>query len=673
MTNNPSENKNKSKPPDWLIENIAEASRNARKIYLFYNSFLAYCTLTIINISDRQLVLNETVHLPLINTNVQLINFFIIAPLIAIFIFIYLQIYLHRIKGLKVDLRSNYSPIEKRRLYPWILNIAEDPESGCIGELHVGIFKLSVWWLLPIFLIFMTFFVVKKHDPVLSYVLGAVSILGTSIVVLFWERYEPLSDGFKFKFKFKINHLKKFIHKKSGITILTFSVLLLEAFLFLFIIPWAKEGGKYEFLRPFICVNLSYQKLVNETNAGGGLYWLVLKNVHLEGANLTGTVLKRVDLQEAHLQNAIIVVADLEKTNLFHANLQGANLQGANLQEAILASANLQNADLRKANLRKSKLLKTIAKGADFRDADLQETVMILANLQNADLGKANLQHAKIGFTNFKGANLEGINLQNVDFTFNNLPGANLQKANMQGAKLTGVNLQGANLQNANLQNADFSISNVLNIKDGNSKIRDILLNYMVKELSLNQKRLKENTKDEHISNEINKKKPLSKELLIRELVSNKTLEYTEYFSSIQEVPFTLSLNEYFGANLQEANLSSANLQGAKLLGANLQSADLTAADLKEASLVFANLQNIEVACDRLSYLFSGLIKTSCNPDKFSPQEKLNLKTKMFSKVKTLYEAKLDPKLKAQLKRDYPHLFEIKLEQLRKDYPSLNW
>ncbi len=88
------------------------------------------------------------------------------------------------------------------------------------------------------------------------------------------------------------------------------------------------------------------------------------------------------------------------------------------------------------------------------------------------------------------------------------------------------------------------------------------------------------------------------------------------------------------GANLAHAFLSSANLQGAHLEGANLIHADLRRANLQEAELRGANLQEADL------------------------QDVKNLTIEQLSKVKTLYQAKLDDELMQQVKEKYPHLLE---------------
>ena len=72
MANELKGKKKRKKPPDWLIENIAEASKNARKIYFLYIGFLAYCALTVFSTTDRQIILNETARLTIVNLDVSL-------------------------------------------------------------------------------------------------------------------------------------------------------------------------------------------------------------------------------------------------------------------------------------------------------------------------------------------------------------------------------------------------------------------------------------------------------------------------------------------------------------------------------------------------------------------------------------------------------------------------
>ncbi len=108
----------KKEPPDWIFDNIAEASKKARRIYTIYVSLRAYCGITVVSTTDLQLVLNLPARLPIINIEVSLEGFYLIAPILCILTFVYLQLYLHRIKGLITQLKTTYDFREHRRTYP---------------------------------------------------------------------------------------------------------------------------------------------------------------------------------------------------------------------------------------------------------------------------------------------------------------------------------------------------------------------------------------------------------------------------------------------------------------------------------------------------------------------------------------------------------------------------
>ncbi len=55
----PKTRRKKPEPPESLLDNIAAASQNAKRIYFIYSGLLAFCVLTVAGTEDRQLILNE--------------------------------------------------------------------------------------------------------------------------------------------------------------------------------------------------------------------------------------------------------------------------------------------------------------------------------------------------------------------------------------------------------------------------------------------------------------------------------------------------------------------------------------------------------------------------------------------------------------------------------------
>jgi hypothetical protein len=325
--------------PDWIISNIAEASKGAQQVFFILISLLSYCAITMLATADHQIILNSTVQLPLLNSPVSLEGFFILAPSVSVLVYVYLQLYLQRLKGLIHELKE-YGPIPSRRLYPWALTISEDPEPGSVGVLQQAVTSFCLWWLLPLVLILFAFSSLKKHSPELSYAVCTYPLLGLLAVVYFWR-------------KFTVRYPRAFL--PGSIWALTVVVLAICIFLTGYLVPRVRLGDVeqtgnhgnligywHTILRNWMCVDLSYQVLVTEQKKEYDTLWVNLENAHLEGANLDHTILKLANLKGAHLQGA---------------NLRGTTFRGALLENADFQRTNLAGVDMSYAKFRGAKNL----------------------------------------------------------------------------------------------------------------------------------------------------------------------------------------------------------------------------------------------------------------------------------------------------------------------------
>jgi hypothetical protein len=351
--------KEKSPAPDWIIDNITEVSKNAQHVFFIFIALLAYCAISITGTADRQVILNSTVQLPLLDSSVSLDGFFLLAPVLAILTFTYLQLYLQRLYGLIDQLKQNYKALESRRLYPSFLNISEEPEPGFVGILQRSIAQLFLWWLLPLVLLMFSFWYTKKHEPTLSYIVGSYPLIGLLVVIYFWRQRERKAD---------------LLTDRIPIKILLVVIIVCDLFLLFYLIPRANSGVLYavdksnrsrwtNFLSSWSSVDLSYQVLISEQKKEYDTYWVNLENAHLEGANLTHTILKQANLQKAHLQSSNLTNATLRGAQLEGANFLGAAMPGADLSYAKLSGAH--NIDLKELctvkTLFKAKLDATLA------------------------------------------------------------------------------------------------------------------------------------------------------------------------------------------------------------------------------------------------------------------------------------------------------------------------
>ena len=312
---------NKPEAPAWLLENITEASKNASSVYFVYLGLLAYCALTVFSTNDRRLIIGRNVTLPIVNLEVDLDGFFLAVPLITILVFIYFQIYIYRLKNLLIDLKTKYAPVGRGGLYPWILNIAEEPDPGIIGKAQVAIVKLTVWWSLPLVLAIMHIRYLEKHDPI-SYGLSLFPIFSVVVALFFWHHYEkPQWSGF--------------ILWSSGKRIFILVTVLCVITNYWYIIPQVMKGNL-----PLFNVDLSYQGLVAKPEFEA-IYWADFRKVNLRGGNFDNSNLGKANLRETKMGRATLIGANLQKADLIGAELQNASLIGAELQNASLIGADL--------------------------------------------------------------------------------------------------------------------------------------------------------------------------------------------------------------------------------------------------------------------------------------------------------------------------------------------
>lgn len=118
------------------------------------------------------------------------------------------------------------------------------------------------------------------------------------------------------------------------------------------------------------------------------------------------------------------------------------------------------------------------------------------------------------------------------------------------------------------------------------------------------------------------------------------------------------------GANLERANLGASNLQYANLIGANIERVYMGESNLKGARLVNANFKGADLS-------WANLSGTTCKEADFT---KANLQDAdltgaffltpdQLSKVRSLYNIKLDEELSNILKDKHPELFENPLTE----------
>jgi Uncharacterized low-complexity proteins len=127
------------------------------------------------------------------------------------------------------------------------------------------------------------------------------------------------------------------------------------------------------------------------------------------------------------------------------------------------------------------------------------------------------------------------------------------------------------------------------------------------------------------------------------------------------------------GADLQDADLSEASLHRADLSGADLQNADLSDTYLGTADLSGANLRKADLSGSHFG-VFTGMttseeaeetILAGANLRGANLQGIRHASADTFAEVETLFKARLDSDLEAELEAKYPELLEPDAEGRR--------
>jgi uncharacterized protein YjbI with pentapeptide repeats len=513
--------------PDWIYNNIQEATVNCRKLLFIYLVLLSYGTLSALTTPVENLFLGQSIEMPIIKATIPLYYFLIITPLLAIGFFVYNQLHLRKINRLieyaikecqaihpncdhinPAVQQCNLNDIcrhHENRLYPWIFIFSRYSRVKTVRKFQHAFIWCSLWFFLPATLVTFTLFVLKKHDHLLFYLMLSMTVAGIAVVFFFWNFQQNPVNPFRFMVS----------EQKAQSSYFLIFILLFSAF-FIGLHIQAREGRLWwvkdsvwetdvklhnKILRSMIFVNLEDRQLVAGISDEQD-HSLILKNTHFEGANLSFANLKKVNLRDAHIQNANLIDTKLVNADLSGANLKGANLSGSKLNNAKFKGADLKNSDLVMADLTKADFSYADMGNSDLRHADLKETDLTSTIVSFADFrGALNINYdrikktedwqiaffskdllKKLGLPKEHNQNLEkrkiaGYNLSGIDFLHTDFSGFNFTGCDLTAVSFnTKTDLRGVSFKDAKLK---WAILMETNLSKANLIGADLSMSYM--------------------------------------------------------------------------------------------------------------------------------------------------------------------------------------------------
>ena len=139
---------NQDTTPDWIYNNIKDAAGQAEKLYFIYLGSVVFVLISLSTIPDKALYLqNSTLELPLIKSNVPVEIFIWFAPLLLVFIYIGLQVALHKVAELSSKVKNIDHEKKEDRVFPFSLyNSLVYPETGIFGKIQTILSELTTFY-----------------------------------------------------------------------------------------------------------------------------------------------------------------------------------------------------------------------------------------------------------------------------------------------------------------------------------------------------------------------------------------------------------------------------------------------------------------------------------------------------------------------------------------------
>ena len=447
------------------------SAKKNNNLLIFFFTFGLYILISTLGTTDIALLLpRQGFKMPLIDFELDLLNFFILGPLLLLLLHSNLLFShhkhlekLHTYKN-KVDINS-IDP----SLYSFAFMMGNHGFSGRM--INIMLWILLYFLPLLVFLIIYIRFADYHHRYITPLHLGIIIL--DLIFIISSIRYNDIF--------YKSKHADR-----SPIKINT--MLKNVVYVILIFIGTLMASYFYYFFYPIVYKDYDPSYLTNITKEDSLPVW-TCKPIHFIGLSehkycyprliVAEEEMAKISKSALYIPRHLVIgeikeyknMEDTEKEKKLildygtRIDLTDRNLRYADLESSILTRANMKNSLFDAANLAKShmqavKLDNASFIDADIREAKLQSVELIKTNLHGAKLDSANMDHATFNACNLAGASLTGAQLEDVNFfkfeKANNLTNTDLRNANLTNAIFTGVNLIGASLQNANITNTLF-------------------------------------------------------------------------------------------------------------------------------------------------------------------------------------------------------------------------
>ncbi len=434
------------------LGNVTEASKTAQSLFATILLVCSYTWLTIASTTDSQLLNNAappSSRLPILGTDIPLVRFYLVAPLLLLCLYVYFHLCLQRLWEELAELPAVFPDGRSldKRAYPWLMNVIVRThltrlkhDRSNLSRWQAGISILLAWGLVPLTLVFLWGRYLRSHDWQVTIVHLAMIAAAFGAAVGFLRLAATTLRGSE-KRTFLWRKAWKDARGRSvfagGLAVLLFSAISYGAIEGINPSSRVTLLGSVPVYSPRVFIPRLLAFVGFETFAQLDEASLSIKPPNWLGKTpeeIAGV--KGADLEHRNLRYSVAY-------NAFFVNsyLKGADARGSDFRESDLRKADLRYADLRGANFRYARMAGADLRETDLSETNLRETNLTMARLQGAKLTGAQFRDAMIHGADFSDADLQRADFKDAKFVDPALPGDVLE-----GAKLVRVSFAGANL-----------------------------------------------------------------------------------------------------------------------------------------------------------------------------------------------------------------------------------
>jgi len=400
--------------PARSFDALSYVEQNAKYSNRLFISMILGCLyswLTIGATTDAHLLTNSASSpLPIINTAIPVVGFYIVAPVLLFSLHVYFLIYLQRLWDSLANLPAIFQDGTNldEKAYPWILNGLVRSHIRRLRSRRPHLYYTQMvtsvgfaWLTVPLTVALFWWRYLSRHDwTITSFHIALMIGCGGFSLTAYLLARETLRGGGGRRGGNTLLAWNRAIPR--AIIIVTMAVGTREAITTSRNVIASEPPPKVEagLDRPqdFLPWPTRIRQALRESeNANLESTDVSIKPPSWTGrhddelAAVRGAGLARRNLRLARATRAFLVNADLD-----HADVEGANLSWADLRGARLTQTNLKGVALIQADLA----------NADLWGANLEDAILVSANLRGANLFGANLARAFVQNTDFTGVRL---------------------------------------------------------------------------------------------------------------------------------------------------------------------------------------------------------------------------------------------------------------------------